>query len=159
MLILFDVSDLALYRRSDGNFDLDFSEVEGDLHTSETLENAVIISIGTYARERKFGNVANLKPCVGGWWGDALDERGNLGGYLYEAFPGKLVASTAKSIENLVKESLQWMVTDGVVKSVECSATIVNNEYVSLSVTLVRPDGEQENPFVYELKWKATDGI
>ena len=51
------------------------------------------------------------------------------------------------------------MVADGVVKSVECSATIVNNEYVSLSVTLVRPDGEQENPFVYELKWKATDGI
>lgn len=153
------MSDLALYRRSDGNFDLDFSEVEGDLHTSESLENAVIISIGTYARERKLGNVANLTPCVGGWWGDALDERGNLGGYLYEAFPGKLMASTAKSIENLVKESLQWMIDDGVAKSVECSATIVNNEYVLLSVILTRPDGGQENPFVYELKWKATDGI
>ena len=153
------MSDLALYRRSDGNFDLDFDESKGDLLTSESLENAVVMSIGTYARERKLGNVANLKPCFGGWWGDALDEKGNLGGYLYEAFSGKLDDSTARDVENLVAESLQWLIDDGVAKTVDCEAAVVDREYISLSVTITKPDGSQENPFVYELKWKATNGI
>ena len=107
------MSDLALYRRSSGDFDLAFDEDKGDLLTSDSLENAVVISIGTYARERNLGKVANLKPNVGGWWGDALSEKGNLGGYLYEAFPGKLTDVTARSVENLVNESLAWMVEDG----------------------------------------------
>lgn len=154
------MSDLALYRRSDGYFDLDFDKSRGDLLTSDTIENAVIISIGTHARERKLGRNANLKPCVGGWWGDALDDKGVLGGYLYEAFPGKLTASTAKSVENLVKESLQWMIDDGVAKSVDCSSNIINEDKVlTLSVVVTRPDGKKEDPFLYELKWKATDGI
>ena len=153
------MSDLALYRRSDGNFDLDFDESKGDLLTSESLENAVVMSIGTYARERKLGNVANLKPCFGGWWGDAIDEKGNLGGYLYEAFSGKLDDSTARDVGNLVAEALQWMIDDGIVKSVECSAVVADAEHISLSVTITKPDGSQENPFVYELKWKATNGI
>ena len=153
------MSDLALYRRSDGNFDLDFDESKGDLLTSESLENAVVMSIGTYARERKLGNVANLKPCFGGWWGDALDVKGTLGGYLYEAFSGKLDDSTARDVENLVAESLQWLIDDGVAKTVDCKAAVVDREYISLSVTITKPDGSQENPFVYELKWKATNGI
>lgn len=153
------MSDLALFRRSDGNFDLDFDKSRGDLLMSDSLENAVTISIGTYSRERKLGRNANLKPCLGGWWGDALDDNGILGGYLYEAFPGKLNTATAKSVEALVKEALQWMIDDGVAGSMECSASVVNDEFISLSVTLTRPNGEQENPFIYELKWMATDGI
>lgn len=153
------VSDLAVYRRADGNFDLAFDENKGDLLTSEGLENVVAISIGTYARERNLGHVANLQPCFGGWWGDALDEKGNLGGYLYEAFPGKLDDSTARSVEHLVAESLQWLIDDGVAKSIDCNAAVVDREYISLSVTITKPDGSQENPFVYELKWKATNGI
>lgn len=153
------MSDLALYRRSDGDFDLAFDKVKGDLCTSESLENAVTVSIGTYARERKLGRNANLKPNIGGWWGDALDDNGTLGGYLYEAYFGKLTPLTAKSVENLVKEALRWMIDDGVAKSIDCSSDIVDDEFISLSVTIARTDGERESPFVYELKWKAADGI
>ena len=152
------MSDLALYRRSSGDFDLAFDEVKGDLLTSDSLENAVVISIGTYARERKLGEVANLKPNVGGWWGDALDEKGNLGGYLYEAFPGKLTDVTARSVENLVNESLAWMVEDGVAKSVGCKAEIADEETMNVTITIQRPDGG-DNAYAYEIKWMATDGI
>lgn len=153
------MSDLALYRRNSGDFDLAFDEDKGDLLTSDSLENAVIISIGTYARERKLGRNSNLKPCIGGWWGDALDEKGTLGGFLYEAFHGKLNALTAKSIETLVVEALAWMMEDGVVKNVKCSASVVDDGFITLAVTLLRPDGEREKPFVYELKWRASDEI
>ena len=152
------MSDLALYRRSSGDFDLAFDEVKGDLLTSDSLENAVVISIGTYARERNLGKVANLKPNVGGWWGDALSEKGNLGGYLYEAFPGKLTDVTARSVENFVNESLAWMVEDSVAKSVGCKAEIADEETMNITVTIERPDGG-DNAYAYEIKWMATDGI
>lgn len=152
------MSDLALYRRSSGDFDLAFDEDKGDLLTSDSLENAVVISIGTYARERKLGKVANLKPNVGGWWGDALSEKGNLGGYLYEAFPGKLTDVTARSVENLVNESLAWMVEDGVANSVGCKTEIAAEETMNITVTIQRPDGGNDT-YAYEIKWMATDGI
>lgn len=152
------MSDLALHRREDGCFDLDFSEADHDLLTTDSLENVVIISIGTYARERNLDKVANLSPVVGGWWGDALDEKGTLGGYLYEAFPGKLTDGTARRIETLVVDALQWMVNDGVAKSVKCGAEIVDDEVVSIQITIERPDGESV-AMLYEIKWKATDGI
>ena len=151
------MSDLALYRRNSGDFDLAFDKDEGDLLTSDSLENAVVISIGTYARERKLGKVANLKPNVGGWWGDSLDEKGTLGGYLYEAYPGNLNASTAKFVETLVVEALAWMMEDGIAKSVGCKAEI-SDEVMTAAVTIERPDGRND-AFAYEFKWKATDGI
>ena len=152
------MSDLALYRREDGCYDLDFNGAVGDLLTTNTLENAVVISIGTYARERKLGKVANLKPVIGGWWGDALSEKGNLGGYLYEAFPGKLTDVTARSVENLVNESLAWMVEDGVAKSVSCKAEVADEETMNVTITIQRPDGN-DDAYAYEIKWMATDGI
>lgn len=152
------MSDLALYRREDGYYDLDFDGAVGDLLTSDSLENAVVISIGTYARERKLGKVANLKPVIGGWWGDALSEKGNLGGYLYEAFPGKLTEVTARSVENLISEALSWMVDDGVAKSVSCKAEVADEETMNVTVTIQRPDGG-DNAYAYEIKWMATDGI
>lgn len=152
------MSDLALFRRSSGDFDLAFDEVKGDLLTSDSLENAVVISIGTYACERNLGKVANLKPNVGGWWGDAISENGNLGGYLYEAFPGKLTEVTARSVENLVNESLAWMVEDGVAKSVGCKAEIADEETMNVTITIQRPDGS-DDAYAYEIKWMATDGI
>ena len=152
------MSDLALTRREDGDFDLAFDAGRGDLLTADSLENSVIISIGTYARERNLGNAANLKPNVGGWWGDALDEEGTLGGYLYEAFPGKLTEETAEAVENLCAEALKWMVDDGVAKAVNCEAGIVENAVLSLVVTIERPEGDSE-VFLYEFNWSATDGI
>lgn len=152
------MSDLALTRREDGDFDLAFDAGRGDLLTTDSLENSVIISIGTYARERNLGNAANLKPNVGGWWGDALDEEGTLGGYLYEAFPGKLTEETAEAVENLCAEALKWMVDDGVAKAVNCEAGIVENAVLNLVVTIERPEGDSE-VFLYEFNWSATDGI
>lgn len=130
-----------------------------DLRTSDDLYNVVAISIGTYARERSLGKVANLKPVVGGWWGDALDEKGMLGGYLYEAFPGKLTDAFARQIEKLVVEALNWMVKDGVAKSAKCQAEIADEESMVITVLLEKPDGQMNDALIYEIKWKATDGI
>ena len=55
-------------------------------------------------------------------------------------------------------EALAWMIEDGVAKSVNCNAEIVDKDMINVAVTIERPDGESEG-FAYEIKWMATDGI
>ena len=43
-------------------------------------------------------------------------------------------------------------------KSVKCSAEIVDKETMSIKITIERPDSENV-ALLYEIKWKATDGI
>lgn len=152
------MSDLALKAMPNGSFDLDFDEKSNDLLLTDSLFNAVGISIGTYARDRKAKpGIAVLDPKIGGWWADALDPVGTLGGYLYEAFPGKLTAATAESVKVLVIEALRWMIDDGVAKSVSCEAE-VGEESLDLTVVIEKPDGVSED-YRYELNWIATNGI
>lgn len=152
------MSDIALTRQSDGTYDLCFSDLTNDLEVSDGLYNAVIISLGTFARNRGLTvNKANLEPCLGGWWADALDAKGTLGGYLYEAFPGKLDEGTAEKVKNLAAESLDWLKEDGIAKNIDIAAKIEGNNIV-LNIGIVKPDGVSES-FEYELNWEATNGI
>ena len=68
-------------------------------------------------------------PTLGGWWGD-LDDK--IWAVIYEAFPGKLNDATARSLKKLVEESLEWMVNDGVVKSISCSALLKEKLLLSM---------------------------
>lgn len=152
------MADLALKRQSDGSFDLDFQERANDLELDDGLYNAIVISIGTYARERKLSvNKANVKPLLGGWWADSIDDKGTLGGYLYEAFPGKLDDATAKKVAALAAESLQWLKDDGIASKIECTAFVVGKNIV-LTTEIYKPDGENK-AFEFELNWIATNGI
>lgn len=152
------MSDIALKEMADGSFDLDFDEKSNDLTLTDDLFNAVALSIGTYARNRNLKEgVAVLDPQVGGWWADALDAETTLGGYLYEAFPGKLSQETADKIKVLVVEALEWMKKDGIAKKVSCSAEVAEDA-IDLTVTIEKPDGKSDD-YQYELNWMATNGI
>ena len=154
------MSDLLLSRRPDGNFDLSFDEKDKDLVLSDGLRNAVAISIGTFARSRSLGNAANLEPSIGGWFGDSLDESGTLGGYLYEAFPGKLTDDTCRNLETLSVEALDWMKKDGIAKSVNASAKIQNEstDTVELEISIKKPENSES--FKFEINRRAAiDGV
>lgn len=152
------MADLALKRQSDGSFDLDFQDSANDLELDDGLYNAIVISVGTYARERKLSvNKANVKPLLGGWWADSIDDKGTLGGYLYEAFPGKLDDATAKKVAALAAESLQWLKDDGIAHKIECAAHVEGKNIV-LTTEIYKPDGENK-AFEFELNWIATNGI
>lgn len=152
------MADLRLKECANGSFDLDFDEKSNDFAVTDDLFNAVAISIGTYARNRHIKpSVAVLEPQLGGWWADAIDPLGTLGGYIYEAFPGKLDQATADRVQVLVVEALQWMIQDGVAKAVSCVAEI-GDGVMNLTVTIEKPDGKSDD-YLYELNWQATNGI
>ena len=148
------MSDIALHRRSDGNFDLDFDEAVGDLRTDDGIENAVVISIGSFARDRRLDSDANLKPCVGGWWGDSFDENGFLGGYIQEVLSGKLTEAAARASKKIVSDALSWLLDDGVATNVDCSSKN-DGDCVVLDITLALADGS-----VFSRSYKVgSDGI
>lgn len=147
------MSDLSLKQLSNGCFDLDFNGL--DLGLTDTLENAVIISIGSYARKKR-GTAANLEPDIGGWWGDSLDENSiKLGGYIHEAFHEKLSDSTCRDIEKFIKDALKWMISDGVAKETLCSAEISDEKTISISIEIVKPAGNSE-AYIYQFNWEET---
>ena len=153
------MSDIALKAKQDGSFDLDFDEKSKDLLLTDSLYNAVAISIGTYARKRDLKlNSAVLDPQIGGWWADALDPLGTLGGYLYEACPGQLTDATISKLKDIVAEALEWMIEDGVAKTVDCEVVAEENDIVAVTVAIEKPDGATDN-YKYELNWMATNGI
>lgn len=153
------MSDIALKAKQDGSFDLDFDEKSKDLLLTDSLYNAVAISIGTYARKRDLKpNSAVLDPQIGGWWADALDPLGTLGGYLYEAYPGKLTDATISKLKELVAEALEWMIEDGVAKTVDYEVVAEENDIVAVTVAIEKPDGATDD-YKYELNWMATNGI
>ena len=140
----------------DGSCDLDFDST--DLLTTDGLENAVLLSLGSFARESSLDNVvSNLEPARGGWWGDALDSEGTIGSHLYESLPSKGDERTLRDVEKKSEEALQWMIDDGIAKFVNCSARF-KDDFVVIDVVISKPDGG-ELSFAYELNWEATHGI
>lgn len=153
------MSDIALVAKNDCSLDLDFDEKSKDLLLTDDLYNAVAISIGTYARNRNLKpNSAVLDPQIGGWWADALDPLGTLGGYLYEAYPDKLSQEVFDRLKKLVEESLQWMIDDGVAKSVDSDVFSDKDDLVTVAVSVKKTDGTTDD-YKYELNWTATNGI
>ncbi|MDR0451277.1 MAG: phage GP46 family protein [Treponema sp.] len=55
---------------------------------------------------------------------------------------GKVDGQTAGTLERMVRESLQWLVTDGLALAVDCAAERNGKNRIEYRVTVTRPDGE-----------------
>jgi len=54
---------------------------------------------------------------------------------------GKVDGQTAGTLERMVRESLRWLVADGLAGSVECGAERNGRNRIDYMVTITRPDG------------------
>ena len=52
---------------------------------------------------------------------------------------GKVDGQTAGTLERMVRESLQWLVTDGLAGSVDCAAQRNGKNRIEYTVTVTRP--------------------
>lgn len=144
------MSDLALVRTSEQNFDLDFSGL--DLRLSDSMQGAVALSLGCFVRPSNT-STAVVNSQLGGWWGDALNEL-PMGSDFYKLFSEKSFLHTAKEAKKIAEKALQWLVTDGVAKAVSVEAE-TSKSGVNLSVQVQKPDGTDDT-FVYQVNWEAS---
>lgn len=140
------MSDLKLESRSDGLYDLAFEN--GDLQLGRSLESAVLVSIGSDSRiaEKKFSG----KLADDGWWGGPSFENDMWGCRLFGILQRKKDGNALLLAGQYVKKSLQWMIDDGVVESVDVDVSFVG-ELLLLNVSLAKK-GEKET-FKYEFAW------
>lgn len=147
------MSDLRLEKTTTQDFDLVFEN--GDLALSDSLAMSIVLSIECWCRSDEPDGSAVIDPSIGGWWADALNER-PIGSKLWTLFRRKLDDVTISDAEKLVSDSLQWLIDDGVAKSVNVDAKIGNDRNTAVfAVSVERPDGEKDE-FKFYSNWEAS---
>jgi len=65
---------------------------------------------------------------------------------------GKVDGQTAGILERMIRESLQWLVTDKLAATVDCTAERNGKNRIDYRVTVTRPDG---SPITVEEVWSV----
>lgn len=143
--------DLQLAFR-DSYFDL--ALLGSDLATDAGLRAAVVISLFTDRRAEP-GDILPTGSDRRGWWADAYaDVSGDrIGSRLWLLGREKTLLAVAQRAEQYSKEALQWLVDDGIARSVTATAEIAGDR-LSLAVVITRPDGSSLDVKFADL-WEA----
>lgn len=142
------------YRPDIGRADLAYSN--GAIEIDDGLETAVIISIFTDRRARPDDVVPGDPSDRRGWWGDAYPAvtGDRIGSRLWLLAREKQLPSVVVRAREYVRESLQWMIDDGIAETIDIYAEITSPGTLGILVTIYRPlKGAVE--FRYSYAWEA----
>lgn len=149
-----------------------------DLLTDDALDTAILISIYSDRRARLDDVLPDPNGSRRGWWGDAIaDVEGDqIGSRLWLLSREKQTPDVLNRAREIVAESLDWLVEDGVARSVtvgadwiDASPTLPSGDRVTvggrvvragllgLTVTVVRPDGSDRSRR-FDVVWQAIGG-
>ena len=128
-----------------GYFDLEISQV--DLVGDNSLKNSCLISVFAYGRDDETSRY--------GYWGDALSlNQGDLtGSLLWKLSQNPNSQNNRLQMVDAIRGSLDWLITDSVVRSVEVNVDRLDRNLVVFKIEISRFVGENE---VYDLLWKST---
>lgn len=115
----------------------DWQQEVGDLSSGSDLETAIYISLFTNRLARADDNYnGNDRQ---GWWGDEGADYA-IGSRIWLLQRQKLTTTIANSAVSYAKESLQWLIDDGVVESVDITSQIVYPSRLYMAITYQKPD-------------------
>jgi len=126
--------------------------LNNDLRRDPTLETAILISLFTDARAADIDSLPDNSGEKNGWWAD--DENDPIGSKLWLLFRSSTTEDIPARAEQRARESLQWLLDDGVAASLEVTAERTAMETLSLSIVIQEPEQTGETVFKYEFNWK-----
>ena len=146
--------DVRLLRNADGLYDLNV--LNNVLETVDGLETAIIVSLLTDARAP--ASVVQTPSRRRGWVGNILTASSGrqLGSRLWTFHQARLTDATLNDLAVAAQESLNWMVEDGLAKSV--SATVLKDGLrgVTVNVSITTIEGREKQ---YAVLWRQTGDI
>jgi phage gp46-like protein len=139
--------DVKIIEDDEGVFDIDLDE-NGDLLIDEGFGTTLRLSI--YGKRRATEAEVPVPEYRGGWIGNLLSEIPGFeaGSKLWLLKQARLTPETASTAKSYIEEALEWLVEDGLAKSIEVSVDASNGTLEAL-ITI---DGE---PFYFDL-WNQT---
>lgn len=123
----------------------------GDLRGDEGLDTAVLISIFTDARIQS-DELPVRETSRRGWWGDQFGvDQDKIGSRLWLLVRVKQTTETLRLAEDYIKESLEWLIEDGVADSIAVTAEYDANKFLTALVQIKKPNGRTSR---YQLLWE-----
>ena len=119
---------------------LNNSLVTADMN--DGLSRAVVISLFTW-RRADTGDVYDGSNKYG-WWGDTypVEQGDKIGSKLWQLLRRKLTDDVIAEVEEVSRDSLQWMIDDGICSNVDVFVERSEINRVNISVVLT-VDGKQ----------------
>ncbi len=133
----------------------DFSRVDGkNIDIDEGFETAVLLSLFSEARASADDGLPIESR--GGYWGDAYPSVAGdqFGSRLWLLKRAKATQQNVARAQSYAKESLQWMIDDGIARSVDVVAQLQRPGTLALHVSIARANGA-----VWKATWEVTLGI
>lgn len=134
------MNDIGLFYENN-IFDLKIEN--GDLKADDGLETAVIISLFTDQRV-EVDELPQGQKSRRGWWGDLFPDfdGDQIGSKLWLLDSGKQLTSELPRYQRFAKNSLDWLIQDGVASDISVVATYPKIGQLLLEIEITRPSGE-----------------
>lgn len=133
----------------------------GAVTTDDGLRTAIAISLFSDARAGDDDDLPEPGADRRGWWGDAYpaetDDLSELGSKLWLLARSKATTDTLRKAQNYAHAALQWIVRDGIARSIEATVerqVIDGTECLAIGVVLDRPTGPARER--YDFTWEAS---
>jgi phage gp46-like protein len=137
-----------------GNYDIPLNENGYDFASAEGFESAIPVSLFTDARAPA-SSVADPKKRRG-WIGNLLtiDQDRQLGGLLWIYDQGRITATLLNGVRNETLRSLNWMLADGILLSIEVDVFVESTRAIRVKIRLT---GTDNNVDQYSVLWRRTN--
>jgi phage gp46-like protein len=135
----------------------DWALAVGDLQTGQDLETACLVSLFTDKLATPDFTPTDGTSDRRGWWADPYNDQ-PLGSNLWQLERAKKTRDTLGLARRYAAEALQWLVDDGVAKSVAVNTAWLGagvSTLLGIAIAITRPDGSATR-FVYGWAW---DGL
>lgn len=121
---------------------------DGDLKADNGLETAMLISLFSDRRVTK----EELPPSETdqrGWWADEISEPldDKIGSILWTTERSKITEGVSNQIRDAVRDSLAWLLEEGIAETVDVTSAIQNEQIVA-TAKITRPAGD-DIPFKF----------
>lgn len=129
----------------------DWREGRGDLIDGNDLQTAIIISLFTDRVARDDDDIDGDDRR--GWWGDSGEDT-DIGSRLWLLRRQKLTQKVAQKAEDYAREALQWLITDGVVSSIDAATQIVYPHRLNMVLRYRKPGSTDSTDMRFFWVWE-----
>lgn len=148
------MSDIAVYYNPE-TLSFYWDIAAPGLAADDGLETAVMVSLFSDRIARQ-DDALPSDDDRRGWWADAYaEEDGDAwGSRLWLIYREKQMASVLRRAEEYAREALAWLIEDRVVSTVQCTAEIIRDGVLGLTVVMTR-GRELSTKYRFEIFWKG----